>query len=92
MTGPLKLLGLVEAPRGAHPRAPTRWRATQRRWIHQFQFASLMISFRLVSWLRSCCLASGECSIADQFRTLFFEDFIPSQRIVFCRPCIEMVY
>ncbi len=35
---------------------------------------------------RSCRLPSGECSIADQFRTLFFQDFIPAQGGVFCSP------
>jgi multimeric flavodoxin WrbA len=35
---------------------------------------------------RSCRLPNGECSIADQFRTLFFEDFIPAQGVIFCSP------
>src|SRR5215813_10060893 len=35
---------------------------------------------------RSCRLPSGECSIADRFRMLFFEDFIPAHGVVFCSP------
>jgi multimeric flavodoxin WrbA len=33
-----------------------------------------------------CRLPNGECSIADKFRTLFFEDFIPAQGVIFCSP------
>ena len=29
---------------------------------------------------------SGECAIADRFRTLLFEDFLPAQGVVFCSP------
>ncbi len=36
--------------------------------------------------MSSAQLPSGECSIADQFRTLFFEDFIPAQGVDFCSP------
>lgn len=35
---------------------------------------------------RSCRRADGECSIPDRFRTLFFDDFLPSDGIVFCSP------
>jgi len=35
---------------------------------------------------RTCRLPSGECSIADQFRTLFFDDFLPADGVVFCSP------
>jgi multimeric flavodoxin WrbA len=35
---------------------------------------------------RSCRLSDGECAIKDQFRTLFFEDFLPAQGVVFCSP------
>jgi multimeric flavodoxin WrbA len=35
---------------------------------------------------RTCRLPNGECSIADQFRTLFFEDFIPAQGVIFSSP------
>lgn len=35
---------------------------------------------------RSCRLSSGECGIADQFRELFFQDYLPAQGLVFCSP------
>src|SRR5262245_59402242 len=35
---------------------------------------------------RLCRLPDGECSIADRFRELFFEDFIPAHGVVFCSP------
>ena len=35
---------------------------------------------------RSCRQADGECGIADGFRNLFFEDFLPAQAVVFCTP------
>jgi len=35
---------------------------------------------------RLCRLSDGECSIADRFRELFFEDFIPAHGVVFCSP------
>jgi multimeric flavodoxin WrbA len=35
---------------------------------------------------RTCRTPSGECSITDNFRSLFFEDFLPAQGVVFCSP------
>ena len=35
---------------------------------------------------RTCRLPNGECSIEDQYRELFFEDFIPADGIIFCSP------
>jgi multimeric flavodoxin WrbA len=35
---------------------------------------------------RTCRLPSGECSIEDRFRSLFFEDFLPADAVVFCSP------
>ncbi len=35
---------------------------------------------------RSCRKENGECSIDDGFRTLFFEDFLPADGVVFCSP------
>src|SRR5262245_51332625 len=43
----------------------------------------------ILSFLRDCRLCrrpDGECSIADRFRELFFEDFIPAHGVVFCSP------
>ncbi|MGB3296329.1 MAG: flavodoxin family protein [Phormidesmis sp.] len=35
---------------------------------------------------RTCRLPNGECSIADGFRSLLFDDFLPANGIVFCSP------
>ena len=35
---------------------------------------------------RTCRLPNGECAIEDNFRRLFFEDFLPAQGLVFCSP------
>jgi multimeric flavodoxin WrbA len=35
---------------------------------------------------RACRLPSGECSIDDGFRRLFFEDYLPARGVVFCSP------
>lgn len=35
---------------------------------------------------RTCRLPSGECSITDGFRSLFFDDFLPADGVIFCSP------
>lgn len=35
---------------------------------------------------RSCRLPDGECAIADDFRRVFFDEFLPAQGVVFCSP------
>lgn len=35
---------------------------------------------------RTCRGKDGECSINDSFRPLFFDDFLPSDGVVFCTP------
>jgi multimeric flavodoxin WrbA len=35
---------------------------------------------------RSCRRADGECSIADDYRALFMEEFLPAAGVVFCSP------
>jgi multimeric flavodoxin WrbA len=89
MTQPQKLLILVGSPRRAGNSA-TLAQAVQRGAVA----TGVQVSLRFIddfisSFLRdcrSCRLPSGECSIADQFRTLFFEDFIPAQGVIFCSP------
>jgi multimeric flavodoxin WrbA len=89
MTETPKLLILVGSPRRAGNSA-TLAKAVQR----GAEAIGTQVSLRFVddfisSFLRDCrtCrLPSGECSIADQFRTLFFEDFIPARGVIFCSP------
>lgn len=35
---------------------------------------------------KSCRLPNGDCSIEDNFRTLFMEDFLTTDGVVFCSP------
>jgi multimeric flavodoxin WrbA len=35
---------------------------------------------------RACRRPDGECGIADNFRALFFDDYLPAQGVVFCTP------
>jgi multimeric flavodoxin WrbA len=89
MNEPSKLLVLIGSPRRAGNSA-TLAKAVQR----GAEATGAEVSLRFVddyisSFLRDCRLCrlpSGECSIADQFRTLFFENFIPAQGVIFCSP------
>jgi multimeric flavodoxin WrbA len=89
MIAPRKLLVLIGSPRRAGNSA-TLAKAVQR----GAEATGAEVSLRFVddyisSFLRDCRLCrlpSGECSIADQFRTLFFENFIPAQGVIFCSP------
>jgi multimeric flavodoxin WrbA len=89
MTEPSKLLVLIGSPRRAGNSA-TLAKAVQ----CGAEAIGAEVSLRFVddyisSFLRDCRLCrlpSGECSIADQFRTLFFENFIPAQGVIFCSP------
>jgi multimeric flavodoxin WrbA len=85
MNEPSKLLVLIGSPRRAGNSA-TLAKAVQR----GAEATGAEVSLRFVddyisSFLRDgrlCRLPSGECSIADQFRTLFFENFIPAQGVI----------
>lgn len=35
---------------------------------------------------RQCRQVHGECAIDDQYRSLFLQDFLPAQGVVFCSP------
>jgi multimeric flavodoxin WrbA len=89
MTGPRKLLILIGSPRRAGNSA-TLAKAVQRgAEATDTQVALRFVDDFISSFLRdcrSCRLPNGECAIADQFRTLFFEDFIPAQGVIFCSP------
>lgn len=95
MTEPRKLLILVGSPRRAGNSA-TLAKAVQRgAEATGAQVALRFVDDFISSFLRDCRLCrlpSGECSIADQFRTLFFEDFIPAQGVIFCSPVFGMGY
>jgi multimeric flavodoxin WrbA len=94
MIGTPKLLILVGSPRRAGNSA-TLAKAVQR----GAEATGTQVSLRFVddfiaSFLRDCraCrLPSGECSITDQFRTLFSTISFPLEGLSFVRPCIGMV-
>lgn len=89
MNKPLKLLILVGSPRRTGNSA-TLAEAVQR----GAEAAGTEVSLRFIddfiaSFLRDCrtCrLPNGECAINDQFRTLFFDDFLPADGVIFCSP------
>jgi multimeric flavodoxin WrbA len=89
MTEPLKLLVLVGSPR-RNGNSATLAKAVQ----CGAEAAGARVTLRFIddfisSFLRdcrSCRLPGGECSITDRFRTLFFDDFIPANGVIFCSP------
>lgn len=89
MNKPPKLLILVGSPRRTGNSA-TLAEAVQR----GAEAAGTEVSLRFIddfitSFLRDCrtCrLPNGECAIADQFRTLFFDNFLPADGVIFCSP------
>jgi multimeric flavodoxin WrbA len=89
MTEPRKLLILVGSPRRAGNSATLAKALQHGAEARGAQVAPRFVEDFISSFLRdgrSCRLPSGERSIADQFRTLFFEDFIPAQAVIFCSP------
>ena len=69
------------------PHSPRPSSAAQRRQARRFPSASLMISFRVFFVTAACVVCPAvSAAIADQFRALFFEDFIPAQGVIFCSP------
>ncbi len=89
MTEPRKLLVLIGSPRRAGNSA-TLAAAVQRGAEEAgAQVALRFVDDHITSFLRDCRTCrrvDGECSIADDFRTLFLNDFLPAQGVVFCSP------
>ncbi len=89
MTEPRKLLILVGSPRRAGNSAALAKAVERGAEATGAQVALRFVDDFISSFLRDCRLCrlpSGECSIADKFRTLLFEDFIPARGVVFCSP------
>jgi multimeric flavodoxin WrbA len=89
MSDSQNLLVLVGSPRRAGNSATLA--AAVQRGAEQVgtQVALRFIDDSISSFLRDCrtCrLPDGECAIADRFRTLFFDDFLPADGVVFCSP------
>ena len=84
-----KLLVLVGSPRRAGNSAALA--AAVQRGAEQAGSAVTLrfIDDYITSFLRDCraCrLPDGECGVADRFRGLFFDDFLPADGVVFCSP------
>jgi multimeric flavodoxin WrbA len=89
MTEPRRLLILIGSPRRAGNSATLAQAVQRGAEATGARVALRFLDDFISSFLRdcrSCRLSNGECSIADQFRTLFFEDFIPAQGVIFCSP------
>ena len=89
MSDSLNLLILVGSPRRTGNSATLA--AAVQRGAEQVgsRVALRFIDDSISSFLRDCrtCrLPDGECAIADRFRTLFFDDFLPADGVIFCSP------
>lgn len=89
MSDPKKLLVLIGSPRRAGNSATLA--AAVQRGAEQVgtQVRLRFIDDSISGFLRDCrtCrLPNGECAIADHFRSLFFDDFLPADGVVFCSP------
>jgi multimeric flavodoxin WrbA len=89
MIEPRRLLVLVGSPRRTGNSA-TLAAAVQRGAAQAGFFVTLRFIDDFVSSFlrdcRACRLPTGECSIDDRFRLLFFDDFLPAHGVVFCSP------
>ena len=89
MPEPRKLLILVGSPRREGNSATMARAVQQGAETAGAHVALRFIDDHITSFLRDCrtCrLPSGECGIQDQFRSLFFDDFLPADGVVFCSP------
>ena len=84
-----KLLILIGSPRREGNSATLARAVEQGAQAAGAQVTLRFIDDHITSFLRDCrtCrLADGECSIQDGFRSLFLEDFLPADGVVFCSP------
>ncbi|MEM9091498.1 MAG: flavodoxin family protein [Cyanobacteria bacterium P01_F01_bin.53] len=84
-----KLLILVGSPRRTGNSATLANAVQQGAEDSEIQVSLRFIDDYISSFLRDCrqCrLPSGECAMEDNFRELFFDDFLPANGVVFCSP------
>ena len=89
MSASQKLLILVGSPRRAGNSATLAAAVQQGAEAIETRVSLRFIDDSITSFLRDCrtCrLPDGECAIADRFRTLFFDDFLAADGVVFCSP------
>lgn len=89
MSDSKKLLILVGSPR-RNGNSATLATAVQRGAEEaEIQVSLRFIDDSILSFLRDCrqCrLPNGECAIEDNFRGLFFDEFLPADGVIFCSP------
>jgi multimeric flavodoxin WrbA len=89
MSNPQSLLVLVGSPRRSGNSAALAAAVVRGAEQAGARVALRFIDDHISSFLRDCrtCRrADGECSIDDRYRTLFFDDFLPADGVVFCSP------
>ena len=89
MSHPQSLLVLVGSPRRSGNSAALAAAVVRGAEQAGARVALRFIDDHISSFLRDCrtCRrADGECSIDDRYRTLFFDDFLPADGVVFCSP------
>ena len=89
MSAPGKLLVLIGSPRRTGNSASLAL-AVQRGAEENGSSVSVRFIDDFVSNFlrdcRACRQPDGECAINDRFRSLFFDDFLPAEGVVFCSP------
>ena len=89
MSNSKKLLILVGSPRRNGNSATLAAAVQQGAEDPETQVSLRFIDDSISSFLRDCrkCrLPNGECAIEDNYRALFFDDFLPADGVVFCSP------
>lgn len=84
-----KLLILVGSPRKTGNSATLANAVQQGAEVAGSQVTIRHIDDYIANFLRDCrtCrLSNGECAIEDNFKTLFFDDFLSADGVVFCSP------
>jgi multimeric flavodoxin WrbA len=89
LSQPKKLLILVGSPRKTGNSATLANAVKQGAEAAGSQVTLRHIDDYITNFLRDCrtCrLPNGECAIEDNFKTLFFDDFLSADGVVFCSP------
>jgi len=89
MSNPQSLLVLVGSPRRFGNSAALAAAVVRGAEQAGTRVALRFLDDHIASFLRDCRTCrrpDGECSIDDRYRALFFDDFLPSDGVVFCSP------
>jgi multimeric flavodoxin WrbA len=89
MSDPRKVLVLVGSPRKTGNSATLAEAAARGARLAGADVALRFVDDHIQSFLRdcrSCRQANGECGIADGYRGLFWDEFLPAQGVILCSP------